>query len=251
MATGYRPVSSLVVTSPGSEVERVLVVTAHPDDVDFAASATVACWTEAGIEVAYCIVTYGDAGGFDDTPRDRMPVLREAEQRAAAKAVGVEDVTFLGYPDGQVYVTHDLRRDLARQIRRFRPQRVLTQSPERNWQRIAPSHPDHLAVGEATLCAVYPDARNPFAHPELLADEGLQAWTVPEVWLMGGPRPNHFVDVTETFDRKLAALRAHASQTGHMADLEESLRTWHAANALAGGLPDGRLAEAYQTTLTL
>jgi LmbE family N-acetylglucosaminyl deacetylase len=148
-------------------------------------------------------------------------------------------------------VTHELRRDITRQIRRVRPQRVLTQSPQRNWQRIAPSHPDHLAVGEATLCAVYPDARNPFAHPELLAEEGLAAWTVPEVWLMGGPQPDHYVDVTDTFGRKLEALRAHASQTGHMGDgLETTLRTWHAANALAGGLPDGRLAEAYQVLST-
>ena len=238
------------MTDPGAGVERILIVTAHPDDVDFAASASVAAWTSAGVEVAYCIATYGDAGGFDDTPREQMPGLREKEQRAAAAAVGVSDVTFLGYPDGRVYVTHELRRDITREIRRFRPQRVLTQSPERNWQRIAPSHPDHLAVGEATMCAVYPDARNPFAHPELLADEGLAAWTVPEVWLMGGPQPNHFEDVTGTFERKIAALAAHTSQTGHLEDLEDFLRTWHAANALTGGLPEGRLAEAYQVVDT-
>ena len=253
---GYRPVPSHVVTRPGTEpgtdVERVLVVVAHPDDVDFGAAGTVAAWTDAGVEVAYCIVTFGDAGGFDETPRERMPVLREAEQRAAAKTLGVADLAFLGYPDGRVYVTHDLRRDITRQIRRFRPQRVLTQSPERNWQRIAPSHPDHLAVGEAALCAVYPDARNPFAHPELLADEGLAEWVVGEVWLMGGPQPNHFVDVTDRFDRKLAALHAHASQTDHLGDrLEAGLRTWHGANALAGGLGEGRLAEAYQIVVTV
>ena len=209
----------------------------------------MAAWTEAGVEVAYCVVTYGDAGGFDETPRERMPLLREAEQRAAAKVLGVTDVTFLGHPDGRVYVTHELRRDIARQIRRVRPQLVLTQSPQRNWQRIAPSHPDHLAVGEATLSAVYPDARNRFAHPELLADEGLDAWVVPEVWLMGGPQPDHFVDVTDTFGRKIEALQAHASQTSHL-DLDTMLRTWHAANALTGGLPDGRLAEAYQVVVT-
>jgi LmbE family N-acetylglucosaminyl deacetylase len=243
------------VTRPGQQpvpdVDRVLVVTAHPDDVDFGAAGSIAAWTAAGVEVAYCIATHGDAGGFDETPRDRVPELREAEQRAAAKALGVTDVIFLGHPDGRLYVTHELRRDITRQIRRVRPQRVLTQSPQRNWQRIAPSHPDHLALGEATLCAVYPDARNPFAHPELLAEEGLAAWTVPEVWLMGGPQPDHYVDVTDTFGRKLEALRAHASQTGHMGDrLETMLRTWHAANALAGGLPDGRLAEAYQILST-
>lgn len=238
-------------TDPASDVERVLVVTAHPDDVDFAASATIAAWTAAGVQVAYCIATLGDAGGFDDTPRDRMPALREAEQRAAAAVVGVSDVTFLGYPDGRLYVTHELRRDIARQIRRVRPQRVLTHSPQRNWQRIAPSHPDHLATGEATMCAVYPDARNPFAHPELLAEEGLDAWVVPEVWLSGGPQADHYVDVTETFGAKLDALRAHTSQTAHMGDgLETMLRTWHGANALAGGLTEGRLAEAYQVVMT-
>jgi LmbE family N-acetylglucosaminyl deacetylase len=239
------------VTSPGADVQRVLVVTAHPDDVDFGASASIAAWTDAGVEVAYCIATFGDAGGFDDTPRERMAALREAEQRAAAKAVGVTDVTFLGYPDGRLYVTHELRRDITRQIRRVRPQRVLTQSPQRNWQRIAPSHPDHLAVGEAALCAVYPDARNPFAHPELLAEEGLAAWTVPEVWLMGGPQADRYVDVTDSFHRKLEALRAHVSQTAHLGDgLETMLRTWHGANARAAGLADGRVAEAYQVLST-
>jgi LmbE family N-acetylglucosaminyl deacetylase len=227
------------------EVERVLVVVAHPDDVDFGAAGTIAGWTDAGIEVAYCLATFGDAGGFDDTPRDQMPALREAEQRSAAKVLGVSDLTFLGYPDGRVYVTHELRRDIAREIRRFRPQRVVCPSPQRNWQRIGPSHPDHLAVGEATLCAVYPDARNPFAHPELLADEGLDAWTVSEVWMLGGPTPDHWVDVTDTFDRKVAALRAHTSQTAHL-DLESILRPWLTRNAQAGGLPDGRLAEAFQ-----
>lgn len=233
-----------------TDVERILVVVAHPDDVDFGAAATIAGWVDAGIDVRYCLVTRGDAGGFDDTPRDQMPVLREREQRDAAAEVGVKDLTFLGYPDGQLYVTHELRRDITREIRRFRPDRVLTHSPMRNWQRIGPSHPDHLATGEAALCAVYPDARNPFAHPELLADEGFDAWTVREVWFMGGPTPDHFVDVTDTFDRKVAALRRHVSQTAHMDDLEEMLRTWLTAAAATGGLPEGRVAEAFQVLAT-
>ncbi|HEY3713106.1 MAG TPA: PIG-L deacetylase family protein [Jatrophihabitantaceae bacterium] len=232
--------------TPLDDVERALVVVAHPDDVDFGAAGTVAGWTAAGIDVAYCIATYGDAGGFDDTPREQMPLLREAEQRAAAKIVGVDDVTFLGYPDGAVTVTLDLRRDIARQIRRVRPQRVLLPSPERNWTRIPASHPDHLAVGEAAMCAVYPDARNPFAFPELLADEGLDAWTVPEVWVMGAPEPDHYVDVTDTFHLKIAALRAHVTQTAHQDDLAEWLRDRLAASARAGGLPEGRLAEMFR-----
>jgi LmbE family N-acetylglucosaminyl deacetylase len=229
-----------------SEVERALVVVAHPDDVDFGAGGTIAGWTAAGIEVAYCIATYGDAGGFDDTPREQMPLLREAEQRAAAKVLGVDDVTFLGYPDGAVTVTLDLRRDIARQIRRVRPQRVLIPSPERNWNRIPAGHPDHLAVGEAAMCAVYPDARNPFAFPELLADEALDAWTVPEVWVMGTPQPDHYVDITDTFETKVAALQAHVTQTSHFDDLPGFLRRWVSDNATAGGLPEGRLAESFR-----
>ena len=233
------------------EITRALVVVAHPDYVDFGAAGTVATWTDAGIAVTYCIATDGDAGGFDpDVPRAQIPAIRRAEQEAAAKAVGVSDVVFLGYPDGRLQASIALRRDIARVIRRVRPQRVLCSSPERNWQRIHPSHPDHLAAGEAALCAVYPDARNSFAHPEL-AVEGYEAWTVPEVWVMAGPHePNRFTDITDVFDRKLAALRAHVSQTSDMDDLEGLLRGWLGANARAAGLPDGRLAEAFQVVDT-
>jgi LmbE family N-acetylglucosaminyl deacetylase len=146
-------------------------------------------------------------------------------------------------------VTYELRGDISRVIRQVRPQRVLHQSPERNWERVGASHPDHLAAGEAALNAVYPDARNPFAHPQLVT-EGLEAWTVPEVWLMGSPRPDHYVDITDTFPTKLAALRAHASQTGHMTDLEDMLRRWGGLIASRAGLSDGRLAEAFMVVST-
>jgi LmbE family N-acetylglucosaminyl deacetylase len=230
-----------------TEISRVLAITAHPDDVDFSAAGTVARWTEAGLEVVYCIVTDGDAGGFDEGfPRAEMPALRRAEQVAAAKCVGVHDVRFLGYPDGRVEATLDLRRDLARVIRQVRPDRVLSPSPERSYVRIGIGHPDHRAVGAATLDAVYPDARNPFAFPELRERESLAAWTVREVWIAGGPDPNHYVDVTETYRRKLAALDAHESQTGHMPDLAERIRTRLALVAQQAGLPDGRLAEGFR-----
>jgi LmbE family N-acetylglucosaminyl deacetylase len=232
-----------------SEIERVLVVTAHPDDVDFGAAGTVATWTSQGIEVSYCVITDGDAGGFDpDVPRSEIGGIRREEQRAAAKELGVEDVTFLGYPDGRLYVTHELRRDISRVIRQKRPQRVLTQSPERNWERIYASHPDHLAAGEAAMCAVYPDARNPFAHPDL-AEE---AWTVEEVWIMasGDPSASTFVDITDTFDRKVEALRAHVSQTDHMEDLPGRLRMWAEATATKAGLEAGRLAEGFRVVDT-
>ena len=231
---------------------RVLVVVAHPDDVDFGCAGTVATWTQNGIEVAYCIVTDGDAGGFDpDVPREEIPAIRRREQRAAAAVVGVEDVTFLGYPDGRLYVTHELRRDITRVVRRVRPGRVVLQSPERNWQRIYPSHPDHLAAGEAAMCAVYPDARNPFTHIELLRDEGLTEHAVPEVWVMSTPDGgDRFVDVTDTYDRKLAAIRSHESQMAGVSDLDGMLRGWLQTQATRGGLPDGRLAESFRVVDT-
>jgi len=230
-----------------SEISRVLVIAAHPDDVDFGAAGTVARWTDAGIEVTYCVATDGDAGGFDETfPRAEMAPLRRAEQTAAAKQVGVHDLRFLGYPDGRVEATLGLRRDLARVIRQVRPDRVLCHTPERNYVRTGVSHPDHRAVGSAALDAVYPDARNPFAFPGLLADEGLAAWTVREVWLSGSTSPDHYVDVTETFPRKLAALRAHESQLGNRDGLADVLRGWLSRAAAQGGLAEGRLAEAFQ-----
>jgi LmbE family N-acetylglucosaminyl deacetylase len=237
-------------TEPADHVERALCVLAHPDDVDFGSAGTVATWTAAGTEVTYCIVTDGDAGGFDDTPRDQMGPLRQAEQRAAAAAVGVEDVRFLGYPDGRLELTLDLRRDISRVIRQVRPQRVLTSSPERWWDRIGASHPDHMTVGESTLRAVYPDARNPFAWPELLGDEGLEAWTVSEVWLGASPRADHAVDITDVADRKIEALRCHKSQVSHVADLDTFVRGWMAQIAQRFGLPEGRLAEAFQVVHT-
>jgi LmbE family N-acetylglucosaminyl deacetylase len=229
-----------------SQIGRVLVITAHPDDVDFGAAGTIATWTDAGIEVTYCVVTDGDAGGFDESfPRAEMPALRRAEQVAAAKCVGVQDVRFLGYPDGRVEATLGLRRDLARVIRQVRPDRVLCPTPERDFVRMARSHPDHRAVGSAALDAVYPDARNPFAFPELREQEGLAAWAVRQVFVSGTSSPSRYVDVTATFGRKLAALRAHESQTGHLDGLEDRIRGMLSRTAAQGGLPEGRLAESF------
>lgn len=234
-----------------SEIERVLAVTAHPDDVDFGASGTIAQWTRAGIEVSYCICTDGDAGGFDPAvDRAEIPGIRRAEQVEAAKQVGVRDVRFLGYPDGALISTLELRRDISRVIRQVRPQRMVIQSPDRNWARIGASHPDHLASGTAAIAAVYPDARNPYAHRELLLDEGLEDWAVAEVWLQAHPEINHWVDITDTFDAKLAALRAHASQTGHLEGFDERMRGWFTSMAERAGLPEGRLAEGFFVVAT-
>lgn len=229
------------------QVRRVLVITAHPDDVDFGCGGTIAAWTSDGVDVSYCVITDGDAGGFDPTvPRSAIGGIRQEEQRKAAAALGVTDVEFLGYPDGQLTVNHDLRRDLSRVIRRVRPDRAVIQSPQRDLKSLYGSHPDHLAAGEAALCAVYPDARNPFAHAGLLIDEGLDAWTVPETWIMSAnDRAERYVDITDTFDRKIAALREHTSQTAHMEDLEDRMREWVRWQAKAAELDDGRLAEGF------
>lgn len=234
------------------QVERALVVAAHPDDVDFLASGTVARWTAAGTTVTYCVVTDGDAGGFDpQTLRTDVPELRREEQVRAAKAVGVNDVRFLGYADGAVEVTLDLRCDLSRVIRQVRPRRVVMHSPEINWLWLPDFHPDHRAAGEATLQAVYPDARNPYSHPQLLSKEKLDVWAVEETWMMGSPRVNHWVDVTEQFGAKVHALRAHVSQTAHLEDLEKVVRSRLAAQAAEAGMQHGRLAEAFQVVATV
>ena len=196
------------------EIERVLVVNAHPDDSDFGASGTIAQWVKQGIEVSYVLCTNGDQGGeASGHSKEDMPTIRQREQREAGKVIGVTDITFLNYVDGHLEPTIALRKDLVRQIRRVKPDRIVCQSPERNWERIGASHPDHLAAGEATIQAVYPDARNPFAFTDLLEKEGLEPWRVREVWMMGFSEPDHFVDITDTFDLKIAAIRAHQSQT--------------------------------------
>jgi LmbE family N-acetylglucosaminyl deacetylase len=234
------------VAPEAGQIRRCLVVAAHPDDIDYGNGGTVAMLVADGWHVAYCLVTDGDAGGFDPlVPRTEIPAIRRAEQTAAAKALGVTELHWLGHPDGRVAVSLELRRDIARVIRLVRPERVICPNPGRSWDSVYASHPDHMATGEATLRAVYPDARNPFAFPELVA-EGYEAHTVAEVWV-GGMEPNLTVDVTDYYQPKLAALRAHASQeTDKDGRLEPLLQAWMGGTAKAGGLPEGRLAEAYR-----
>jgi LmbE family N-acetylglucosaminyl deacetylase len=137
-----------------------------------------------------------------------------------------------------------LRREIARAIRVQKPDVVITQSPERNWERIFASHPDHLAAGEATMRAVYPDARNPHAFPELLR-EGFEPHTVNEVWLMSRA-PNMVVDITKTFDQKIAALREHVSQVGERNDLDVTMKEWARQTGKAAELGKGKLAEGFR-----
>lgn len=235
------PVSS----PPRDDVARVLGVCAHPDDLDFGAGGTIAGWAAAGIEVAYLLITRGDAGGRG-IARDEITGLRAGEQRQAAAALGVRRVDFLdGYHDSQLAVTYQLRRDIARVIRRYRPDRVLTTSPVRSWRMRAADHPDHAAAGEATCNAIYPDAANPNVHPELLRDEQLEPWSVPEVWFCAPPEPGHHVDTTATFARKIAALREHASQPPPNDVLADVVRARDETTAAAAGLPGGHTAEAF------
>ncbi|MEZ5376994.1 MAG: PIG-L deacetylase family protein [Acidimicrobiales bacterium] len=226
---------------------RVLAIAAHPDDLDFGAAGTTASLVANGDEVIYCLVTDGDAGGFDNTiSRSRMAEIRREEQTAAARVVGVTELHFLGYPDGRVVADLELREALTRVIRQVRPDLVLCQSPVRNFDRIYASHPDHLATGEATLSAVYPDARNEFAFTRLLSEEQLAPHSVPEVWMMAGPDLDHFVDITDHIDAKIEALLCHESQIQDPSSMPDRIRDWGRQVAERAGLGPGRMAEGFR-----
>ena len=233
------------------EISKVLIVTAHPDDLDFGCSGSIALWVKKGIEVSYVICTNGDQGGEDPSvPREEMPRIRQKEQRDAGAVVGVSRITFLGYRDGWLEPTIQLRKEIVRQIRIHKPDRLVIQSPERNWDRLFSSHPDHMAAGEAAIQAVYPDARNAFAFEDLLKEEGLEPHRVREVWVMAAKDPNHFVDITETINLKIKALHAHVSQTAHNPKMEEMIRSWGERNAEVMGLGSGRYAEIFRVINT-
>lgn len=232
------------------EIKRVLVVMAHPDDCDFGAGGTIAQWSAKGIHVSYCIITNGDQGGEESgIPLEQMAQVRQKEQRDAGAALGVSDITYLNYRDGWLMPSIELRKEIVKAIRIAKPDRMVVQSPERNWERIFASHPDHLAAGETAIQAVYPDSRNPFAFTDL-KDAGLEPWRVREVWMTGSPTPNHYVDITDTFDKKMAALHAHVSQTAHNKELENMVRGWGERNAQAQGLPEGRIVEIFKVINT-
>ncbi len=228
-----------------NQIERALVITAHPDDVDFSSAGVIAHITDAGGVVTYCLVTDGQAGGFDQTiERDVMAATRREEQTKAAAEVGVNELIFLGHPDGSVEFTLGLRRDLTRVIRQVRPQVVIGHAPMIEISSVYGSHADHVATGQATWAAVYPDAGNPFAFPELLAT-GCEPWSVSELWVMNVPDANETVDITSQIDRKIRALRCHASQHRDPDGMEERVRTWFRSNASLGGLPEGTYAERF------
>ena len=196
-----------------TKLERVLVVMAHPDDPEFSFGATVAKLAADGTEVVYVVCTDGSQGGEDpEQPDQELTEIRYREQRAAAEVLGVKEVVFLGYKDGNLEPNLELRHAITREIRRHRPDAVFTHSPLRNLGiGIGAAHPDHLAVGQATFAAVYPDARNPRAFRELLS-EGLEAHKVKEIWVGAWMDGDHLVDVSGFVDRKIEALKCHQSQ---------------------------------------
>ena len=227
---------------PGS---KVLVITAHPDDVDFGAAGTIALLVQSGVEVSYCITTDGHQGGEDASiSRDEMRKIRRKEQSDAAKVLGVKEVIYLGKDDGSILPTLSLREDFVKVIRKVKPNVLITQSPERNWARMPASHPDHMAVGETAIQAVYPDARNQFAFPHLLK-EGLEPWNVPLIWVMSHHSPSNYVEITEVVEKKFEALNQHVSQTAHVQDLRERVTSWMTLAAKAANLPEGKLAEMF------
>lgn len=219
-----------------------MVVVAHPDDAEFLAGGTVAKWAEAGAEITYVVVTKGDKGSEDPemTP-ERLTEIREAEQRAAGAVLGVKHFEFMGYPDGYLEATLELRRDLARLIRRYRPEVLITFDPSNRFvsdQYV--NHPDHRAAGDAAVDAVYPTARDRLTFPELLA-EGLEPHKVAQLWLASPATPNTWVDIAPSMQKKKDALRAHPSQLGEeiIGFAEEMGRGG------ATGQPDLEFAEAF------
>jgi LmbE family N-acetylglucosaminyl deacetylase len=228
------------------EFERAMVVFAHPDDAEFGSAGTVAAWTKAGTEVGYVCVTDGSAGSNDPgVVRAELAELRETEQRAACDVLGVTDCAFLGVPDGMVEVTLDLRRALTREVRRFRPDVLVGPDPTRYWdeERRYINHTDHRAVGQACAAVLNPDSSTRPMFPELL-DEGLEPFEIRYFWIpTWGEGADTYVDISETIDLKIEALRCHKSQI-HDWPVDEWIRDRAHQRGASAGL---EFAEAFKT----
>ncbi|MEO8970309.1 MAG: PIG-L deacetylase family protein [Ktedonobacteraceae bacterium] len=226
-----------IATSPFANA---LVVVAHPDDIESWCAGTVCRFADAGKQVSYVLCTSGDKGTSNpaQTPQE-VAEIREAEQIAAAHILGVESVTFLRWPDSEVEPTLALRRALVRQIRRHRPDLVITHDPVPPYRL----HPDHRAVGRATLDAVFPCARDPLTFAEQIREEGLQAHIVPEVWLFATETPDTWVNIHSALPRKIAARLAHTSQHTNAQELE---RNWYRRAGDVGNPIGLEAAEAFK-----
>lgn len=224
------------------EPTRVLLIAAHPDDTEFSSGGTVAEWVRQGREVYYLVCTRGDKGSADpEMLPGRLMKIREAEQRAAAEVLGVKQVGFLHFRDGELTPTLELRGEIVHAIRMLRPDVVLTHDPATLYSEQSINHPDHRAVGQAALDAIYPTARDRLQFPEHMA-EGLEPHKVKEVYLWGSLSPNHWVDITPSFDRKIQALVKHESQISDPSGIRQRMQ--ERAGAL--GQPHGiDLAEAF------
>lgn len=221
-----------------------LVIVAHPDDAEFGCAGTVAKWVREGWSISYVICTDASGGGSDDATdvgleaRQAITAIRQREQRAAGAILGLKDVIFLNYPDGRLEPTLELRRDIVRALRQYRPQRVICQSPDRSWTPVmflGRYHPDHMAAGQATVMAIYPASQNPWDFPELL-QEGLKPHKVSEIYIMGAPTTNFVVNTSDTFEQKVAALRAHASQFLDPDQIVQRITMWSAESGARHGV---------------
>ena len=208
------------------ETLRVLGVFAHPDDPEFFAGATFAKWAADGAHITFVLATSGDKGSADpDMTHEKLAAIREDEERAAAKALGVKEVVFLRYKDGELYPTLELRRDITRMIRLFKPDIVVTLDPTVYWRGGGGiNHPDHRAIGDATLAAVFPTARDRLNFLEHERDEGLGTHKVAAVYIAGAMEPTHTVDVSDSVETQIESLRAHKSQISDMDKMAERIR---------------------------
>ncbi|MBL8148084.1 MAG: PIG-L family deacetylase [Anaerolineae bacterium] len=236
---------ALPVEAPLALPYTILIVVAHPDDIEFGSGGSAAAWTAQGAKVVYCIVTDGAGGSnsADMTP-ERLVEIRRQEQAAAAAKAGVSDVHYLGYRDGELVATVDLRRHIARLIRQIKPNRVVIMDPTavlisaEGFDYI--NHPDHRAAGEAALYAVFPTSGSRLVMPELL-DEGLEPHNVSELYLVMSDKPNIAVDISAVWDRKVAALLEHRSQVDE--SVVDEIRNWAVEAGKEAGV---ELAETYR-----
>ncbi len=214
------------IEQTNGKVGRVLGVFAHPDDPEFFAGATFAKWAADGADITFVVATSGDKGSADPAmTRQRLAEIREAEERQAASALGVREVIFLRYADGELFPTLELRRDITRLIRLKKPDVVVTTDPTVFWRGGGGiNHPDHRAIGTATLEAVFPTARDRLNFLEHERDEGLSTHKVTTVYIAGAAEPTHKIDVTDAVERQIAALRAHKSQISDMDQMAQRIR---------------------------